>query len=71
MTATRARPASRAALTGYATITSRDELRVNGRAEVIVERALLQPLAMEGKVAQIAVLAHVERAYLAGQPQLR
>ena len=70
MTATLGRPASSAAPTGCATITSRDVLRVNGRAELVVERALLEPLAMEGKLPQIAVLVHVEQAHLAGQPLL-
>ena len=41
-----------------------ETLRVNGRAELVTERSLLEPLAMEGKTPQLGILVHVEQAYL-------
>ena len=41
-----------------------ETLRINGRAELVTEPSLLEPLAMEGKVPQLAILVHVEQAYL-------
>ena len=41
-----------------------ETLRVNGRAEIVTERSLLEPLAIEGKVPQMGILLHVEQAYL-------
>ena len=41
-----------------------ETLRVNGRAELVTEPALLAPLSMEGKVPQLGILVHVEQAYL-------
>jgi uncharacterized protein len=41
-----------------------ETLRLNGRAEIVKEPALLEPLAVEGKVPQMGILIHVEQAYL-------
>lgn len=41
-----------------------ETLRVNGRAEVLREPALLAPLAVEGKPAKVAIRVHVREVYL-------
>lgn len=41
-----------------------ETLRVNGRAEITTDQALLEPLAVQGKVPESGLLLHVEEAYL-------
>ncbi len=41
-----------------------ETLRVNGHAGLIREAALLAPLAVQGKVPELAILVEVEEAYL-------
>ena len=41
-----------------------ETLRVNGRAEVTIDPAILEPLAVNGKVPASALVVHVEEAYL-------
>jgi PPOX class probable FMN-dependent enzyme len=40
-----------------------ETLRVNGRATLTVDRALLEPCAVEGKVPKLGILVDVEQAY--------
>ena len=41
-----------------------ETLRVNGRAEITTDEALLAPLAVNGRVPRSGLLVHVEEAYL-------
>lgn len=41
-----------------------ETLRVNGRAEIVDEPALLEPLAMAGKAPKTALRVHVEEAFI-------
>ena len=41
-----------------------ETLRVNGRAEIVTDPALLEPLAVQGKVPESGLLLHVDEAYL-------
>lgn len=41
-----------------------ETLRVNGRAEVVVDPALLAPMAVNGKLPLTGMLVHVDQAYL-------
>jgi PPOX class probable FMN-dependent enzyme len=41
-----------------------ETLRVNGRARLVTDRSLLEPLALEGKTPQLGILVHVEEAFL-------
>jgi PPOX class probable FMN-dependent enzyme len=41
-----------------------ETLRVNGKAEVTVDPAILEPLALNGKAPASAIVVHVEEAYL-------
>jgi len=40
-----------------------DTFRVNGRARLVTDRALLEPCAVEGKVPKLGILVEVEGAY--------
>lgn len=40
-----------------------DTFRVNGRAELVTDAALLEPCAVEGKVPKLGILVHVESAF--------
>lgn len=41
-----------------------ETLRINGRAQIVKEPSLLEPLAVDGKVPRVGILVHVEQAYL-------